>query len=440
MNSAVLDPVEKLDLARQRDLQERLLPTQIDLVRAGSPFFAALLEDEPVRSLDELATLPFVRKQELRNAQADDPPLGSIGGVALERVSRLHITSGTTGMPLLIGFTAADLERSTRVGARAFWAAGVRPRHVILHCLNYAFYVGGIADHMSVEATGATVVPVGIGQSDRVLDLFALLRPSAMFAITSYSHHLAEKAADRGLDPAALGLDLVVTGGEPGGDVHDVRARIERTWGCRVADTYGLGEVWPTFAGHCELRDGLHATAPDLLVIELLDMETERPLDWRTGATGELVYTHLEREASPLVRYRSGDIATVLDTACACGRGTPRFRLVGRVDDMFIVRGVNVFPSAVEAVLAEAVPGLRGFAIVLDRAAPEPPVPLVVEADNGVSAEDVGRIVRERLQVQVRVHSVPRGTLEVGQQKTKRIWRTYAGDKPDWLSRLVHSE
>ena len=308
---------------------------------------------------------------------------------------------------------------------------------MILHCLNYAFYVGGIADHMSVEATGATVVPVGIGQSDRALELFPVLRPTAMFAITSYSRHLAERALERGLEPAELGLRLVVTGGEPGGDAPDVRTRIEDTWACRVADTYGLGEVWPTFAGHCELRDGLHATAPDLLVIELLDLTTERPLEWRAGATGELVVTHLEREASPLVRYRTGDIAAVLDAACACGRGTPRFRLVGRVDDMFIVRGVNVFPSAVEAVLAESVPGLRGFAIVLDRAAPEPPVPLVVEAEDRIEPDGVARIVRERLQVQVRVHEVPRGTLEVGQQKTKRLWRTYAGDEPAWLGRLA---
>lgn len=431
------DPVERLGLEEQRELQELLLPAQIEHVRAGSPFFAARLGDAPVHSLDELARLPLVRKQELREAQAEDPPLGSIGGVPLTRVARMHVTSGTTGTPLLIGFTPADLERSTRVGARAFRAAGVRTDDVILHCLNYAFYVGGIADHMSVEATGATVVPVGIGQSDRVLDLFPVLRPTAMFAITSYSRHLAERALEGGLEPAELGLRLVVTGGEPGGDVPDLRASIESTWACRVADTYGLGEVWPTFAGHCELRDGLHATAPDLLVIELLDLATERPLEWRAGATGELVVTHLEREASPLVRYRTGDIAAVLDAACTCGRGTPRFRLVGRIDDMFIVRGVNIFPSAVEAVLAESVRGLRGFAIVLDRAAPEPPVPLVIEAEDRIEPDELARIVRERLQVQVRVHQLPPGTLELGQQKTKRLWRTYAGDEPAWLGQLA---
>lgn len=436
MTRAVPADIELLDFDKQRALQERLLPQQVAHVVAGSPFFAERLGSAPPRTLNELAELPFVTKQELRNAQAADPPLGTIAGVPNRRIARLHVTSGTTGVPLLIGFTSADLQRSSRAGARAFVAAGVRPHHVLLHCLNYAFYVGGLADHLSVECTGATVVPVGIGQSERVLELFPVLKPTAMFAITSYSRHLAERAAERGLDPASLGLELIVTGGEPGGDVPEIRQRIEETWACHVADTYGLGEVWPTFAAQCEVRDGLHQTAPDLLVIELVDLETGRSQEWQPGVTGELVYTQLEREASPLVRYRSGDIATVLEMECACGRRTPRFRLMGRADDMFVVRGVNVFPSAVEAVLAEAVRGLRGFALLLESDAPQPPIPLALEAEQPVDADALGSLVRERLQVHVIVHPLPRGTLELGQHKTRRIWRTHRGERPVWLPLL----
>lgn len=430
--SAVLSDVERLDAEEQRALQDERLPAQIAHVRAGSPFFAERLGDEPVAGVDDLAALPLTSKQELRDAQAEDPPLGAVAGVPRDRIARFHITSGTTGTPLLIGFTPADLAASTRAGSRAFWAAGARPGRTMLHCVNYAFYVGGVADHLSVEATGAAVVPVGLGQSERLLDLLRVLRPDGMFAITSYAHHLAEVARARGLEPAELGLRTIVMGGEPGGDVPEVRARIESTWDARAADTYGLGEVWPTFAAHCDLRDGLHVTAPDLLVSELVDPESGRPLEWRVGTTGELVYTHLEREASPLIRYRSGDLATVLSLACECGRRTPRLRLLGRVDDMLVVRGVNLFPSALEQVLSEALPALRGFALVVDDPVPRPPLLVFVETEEQVDAAALALSVRERLQVRVDVRRLPAGTMARSEHKTKRVWRRYAGEEPSW--------
>jgi phenylacetate-CoA ligase len=431
VTSDVYAEVERAPLEEQRKLQEEALPSQIEHVRAGSSFFARRLGDHPIRTLEDLATLPFVTKAELLAAQAERPPLGDVAGVGLEQVARLHITSGTTGAPLLVGFTSGDLERSTEAGARAFWAAGVRPDQTILHCVNYAFYAGGIADHMSLEATGATVVPVGLGQSERLLDLFPSLRPDGMFSITSYAHHLAERARGKGLDPAALGLRTIVTGGEPGGDVREVRARIEATWGARVADTYGLGEVWPTLGAQCELRNGFHVSAPDLLVTELVDPETSRALDWEPGATGELVYTHLAREASPLVRFRSGDRAVVLSVGCACGRGTPRFRLLGRVDDMVVVRGVNIFPSAIERLLAEELPTLRGFAVIVDEPIPVPPLALAVEAEEEIP-RGLARMIRERLQVQVEITALPPGTMTTSEHKTKRLWRRYAGEEPGW--------
>jgi phenylacetate-CoA ligase len=430
--SDVLSEVERLDPEQQRALQAERLPAQLEHVRRGSPFFAERLGDEPVTGVDDLALLPLTSKQELRDAQAEEPPLGTVAGVPRDRLSRFHVTSGTTGTPLLVGFTPRDVEASTRAGSRAFWAAGARPGRTILHCVNYSFYVGGVADHLSVEATGAAVVPVGLGQSDRLLDLFPVLRPNAMFSITSYAHHLAEVARARGLEPAELGLRTIVTGGEAGGDMPDVRGRIEATWNARAADTYGLGEVWPTFAAHCELRDGLHVNAPDLLVSELIDPEGERRLEWEVGVTGELVYTHLDREASPLVRYRSGDLATVLALACECGRRTPRFRLLGRVDDMIVVRGVNLFPSALEQVLSEAVPTLRGFAVVVDDPIPRPPLPVFVEAEEEVDGAALALAVRERLQVRVEVRRLAVGTIERSEHKTKRVWRRYAGDDPGW--------
>ncbi len=421
------DP-ERLSFEEQLALQERALAGQIERVRAGSAFYGERFST--VRTLAQLAEEPFVTKAELLEAQAADPPLGRIAGVLQEEIVRLHVTSGTTGTPLLIGFTRGDLGRSSLAGARAFRSAGVTPADTILHCVNYAFYAGGIADHMSLEATGATVVPVGLGQSDRLLDLIPSLRPTGMFSITSYANHLAERARTKGVDPAEVGLRTIVTGGEPGADIPEVRVRIEATWGARVADTYGLGEVWPTLGAQCEVRDGFHLSTPDLLVTELVDPETDRVLEWNPGATGELVYTHLRREASPLVRFRSRDRATVLALDCPCGRGQPRFRLLGRVDDMIVVRGVNVFPSAIERLLAEAVPAMRGFAVVLDQPIPVPPIPIAIEADE--IPDGLDRMIRERLQVQVAITALPRGTMASSEQKTKRVWRRYAGEDPGW--------
>jgi phenylacetate-CoA ligase len=420
--------VEGLAFETQLALQEERLGAQIERVRAGAPFYRDRLS--AVRSLDDLAAQPFVTKQELLAAQAEDPPLGALAGVPQEQIIRLHVTSGTTGTPLLIGFTAGDLERSSEAGARAFWSAGVRPGDTILHCVNYAFYAGGIADHMSMEATGATVIPVGLGQSDRLLDLFPSLRPTGIFSITGYVNHLAARAREKGLEPRELGLRTLITGGEPGGDIPEVRARIEETWDARVGDTYGLGDVWPTHAAQCDVRDGFHFSTPDLLVTELVDPETDRVLAWKPGATGELVYTHLDRESSPLVRFRSRDRAEVLALDCECGRSQPRFRLLGRVDDMIVVRGVNVFPAAIERLLAEAVPSLRGFAVLLDEPIPTPPIRVVVDAD-GIP-EGLDRMIRERLQVQVAITALPPGTMASSEQKTKRIWRRYAGEDPGW--------
>jgi phenylacetate-CoA ligase len=293
-----------------------------------------------------------------------------------------------------------------------------------------------VADHLSIERTGAMMVPMGIGQSQRILDLWQDLRPTAIFCTPSYARYLADAARNRGLDPGALGLRLLIVGGEPGGDVPEIRATIEETWHADVGDTYGLGEVWPTFAGQCEARDGIHLTAPDALWSELIDPIGREPVPMEPGAEGELVYTHLQRRATPLVRYRSGDIVKILDDSCGCGRGSPRFRIVGRADSMFIVRGVNVFSSAVEAVLREAVPGAGAFAVLVEGQPPEPPIPILVEVSGG-DPELAGRIaarIRARLQFSAAVRLVPPGTLGIeSEHKAKRVFRTYLGEGPPGL-------
>ena len=209
---------------------------------------------------------------------------------------------------------------------------------------------------MAIEASGATVVPVGVGQSQRLLDLIPRLGITAIFGTLSFPAYLAAKAREQGIDPTALGLRHIVTAGEPGAGLAAVRAEIERAWGVTVADTFGMSDVWSTMAGECGHSDGLHLTTGEHALLEVIDPETAEPLPLEDGVHGELVWTHLDRQASPLLRYRSSDLATVWTDPCPCGRTTPRIRIGGRRDDMLRVQAVNVYPQAIGELLARRPP------------------------------------------------------------------------------------
>jgi phenylacetate-CoA ligase len=420
--------IETMPPAWTRRLEEERLAQQIVRCYEQAPFYRRKLDDAGVRPeaigrLEDLANLPFTTKQELRESQADTPPYGDFVCVDGIDIVRVHLSSGTTGKPLVIPYTERDLATSNEVGARAFWAAGVRPDDTVLHCLAYGFYTGGLSDHAALEATGATMVPVGLGQSARVLELWPELRPTALFSTITYPLHLAEAAAERSIDPRRLGLSKLIVTGEPGGQIASTRRRLEDLWSATVGDTYGLSDVWGTFAGECEEHDGLHFCGQGATLVELVDPDTEEQMPMEEGVRGELVFTHLQREAAPLIRFRSRDIAEIVALECECGRTGFRFRVAGRSDDMFRVRGVNVFPSAVEELLREF--GIDRFAIVLERFPVEPPVKILVEGVNG-REQQLAQAVRARLEFtcEIAAASLPRS-----EAKSKRLYRVYEGEE-----------
>ena len=420
--------IETMPPAWTRRLEEERLAEQVSRCYDRSPFYRRKLEDAGVRPehierLEDLAGLPFTTKEELRASQAENPPYGDYVCVDGIEIVRLHLSSGTTGKPLVMPYTERDVATSAEVGARAFWAAGVRPDDTVLHCLSYSFYTGGISDHAALEATGAAMIPVGLGQSARLLELWPDLRPTALFSTITYPVHLAETAADRGLDPRSLGLAKLVVTGEPGGQIAATRKRLEELWGAEVGDTYGLSEVWGTLAGECEEREGLHFSGQDAALVELIDPEGGKQLPVEEGARGELVFTHLYREAAPLIRFRSRDVAEILGVDCPCGRTGFRFRVVGRSDDMFRVRGVNVFPSAVEELMREQ--GVDRFAIVLDSFPVEAPVRILVEGVKGRERE-LAQAVRARLDFTCEIAAA---TLPRSEAKSKRLYRVYDGEE-----------
>ncbi len=406
------------------------LEEQLAYLEASSPFYAERLRGvrEHVRTPADLPRLPFTTKDELREGQRADPPYGPHLCAPRERLVRMHVTSGTTGEPVAVGFTQADHEANSAVGGEAFRIAGVRPGDTIAHCLNYALYAGGIADHMALEASGATVVPVGTGQSRRLLDLIPRLGINAIFGTLSFPAYLAERAREVGVDPLSLGLRHIVTAGEPGAGLAAVRAEIEAAWGASVVDTFGMSDVWSTMAGACEEGEGLHLTVGDHAVLELMDPDTGEPVPLEDGAAGELVWTHLRREASPLLRYRSADLGRVWTSPCACGRTTPRIRIDGRRDDMLRVQAVNVYPQAIGTLLARRTE-LGRHCIVAEGDPIVPPLRLYVEAPPDVELDGVASELEDALRARFAVTRLNPGSLPVAEHKTRIVHRTARGDE-----------
>jgi phenylacetate-CoA ligase len=405
------------------------LQEQLAYLEASSPFYRKRLHGvrEHIRSAADLPRLPFTTKEELREGQRRDPPFGPHLCAPRERLVRMHVTSGTTGEPVAIGLTRQDHEANSAVGGEAFRIAGVRPDDVVAHCLNYALYAGGIADHMALEASGATVVPVGTGQSLRLLELIPRLGISSIFGTLSFPAYLAERAREAGVDPRALGLRHLVTAGEAGAGLTAVRSEIERAWGATVADTFGMSDVWSTMGGACGEGEGLHLTVEGHALLELIDPDSGEPVALEDGASGELVWTHLRREASPLLRYRSSDLGRVWTAPCACGRSSPRIRIDGRRDDMLRVQAVNVYPQAIGAILAGDA-RLGRHCVVADGDPVVPPLHVYVEAPAQVDLARLTGELHTALHARFALTRLEPGSLPVAEHKTRIVHRTARGD------------
>jgi phenylacetate-CoA ligase len=346
----VWDPVETAPRERLRELQLERLRATVERTLQGQPVFASRLAEagvtdaQEIGTLDDLARLPFSRKSDLR----DNYPLGLLA-VPREEVVRLHASSGSHGKPTVVGYTRADLDAWTEVMARCMTMAGVRPGMVLHNANGYGLFTGGHGFHYGGERIGATVIPVSGGFTARQAMLLADLGGQALSATPSYALVIAQAVRDAGLDREDLALEIGLFGGEPW--TEEMRTELDRELGIKAVNTYGLSEMCgPGVAAEClEMRSGLHIQE-DHFLTEIVDPETGEPL--AEGEEGELVFTTLLKEAQPLIRYRTGDIASVTTEPCACGRTMARITaLRGRLDDMLIIRGVNLFPSTVETLL-----------------------------------------------------------------------------------------
>jgi phenylacetate-CoA ligase len=376
--------IETAPRAALRALQGERLAAAVARARARVPFYkdtlaAASMEDEDV-TLERLADLPFTRKDHLR----EHYPFG-LFAVPREQLVRIHASSGTRGKPTVVGYTRADLELWREVMARALASAGAVPGQLIQVAYGYGLFTGGLGFHDGAEHMGLTVVPISSGNTLRQILLLQDFRPQGLACTPSFALHIGESMREQGIDPRALGVAYGLFGAEPWTEA--MRAQLEALWGCVAVDFYGLSEmIGPGVATECaEARDGLHVNE-DHFLPEIVDPRTGASLP--DGQEGELVLTTLTREALPMIRYRTGDVTRLDPSPCRCGRTTVRMaRIKGRTDDMLIIKGVNVYPSQLEAALLTLEDVAPHYQVLVDRRGSFPTL--------AVHVEPVERLVRE---------------------------------------------
>jgi phenylacetate-CoA ligase len=377
-------------------------------------------------ALKDIAKLPFSTKSELKQAIDENPPFGSNLCVPPEQVKRVYQTSGTTGSPSVLALTRADMDMWTAIGTRTYFATGIHDHSSVLTTFGAGPFVAGHT-HFVLSRIGSRSVPVAPGDTDRVIFGLKSGLADTLLSTPSFAQYLANRLEKAEPDPASMALTHIVTGGEPGGGIPAIRDHIQAVLGVTVTEVMGIGDIAPSLFGECPQQEGMHFCGGGHVWVELVDPQSREPMTIESGAVGELVYTHLTREAMPVVRFLGGDIARVESAVCECGRTTFRTRVIGRRDDMFIVRGVNVYPTAVLAVVGEFRPRVTGRARVIRRG-PEvsiqPPVPIEVEVPGSPGpdvalAAEIEAAIHTRLTFRSKVDLVPEATFGESGYKTR---------------------
>ncbi|HVQ03019.1 MAG TPA: AMP-binding protein [Burkholderiaceae bacterium] len=422
--------------------QAQQIEAMLPALRQRSGLYArlhhGLPEQAALRGLADLATLPFTLKDDLRAAQqaaSAEQPFGDNQGVPSSDIVQAIASSGTTGDPLFYALTARDVDRLSDAIANVWFTAGIRRGDRVAHLVGLPMVAGGLPYADGFRRVGATLCWLGGFPTERILRDMHRLRVNALLATTSFALYLAERWDEVGRDgsePSAL--CKVLGGGEPGLGQTEIRARIQR--GLKLShlrETMGLGDVLPSMWGECEQQDGMHFNAQRDVAVELIDPDTGEQKAWADGTSGELVYTTFARDATPVVRYRSRDHAQVIGLRCACGRTSPRIRVIGRTDDMLIYKGMNVFPTAIRNFVVQRFAGqveplLRIVKDHKEQVRFDHPLPVEIEASASLDAVQraalapaIEEAVRGQLQVRVAVSVLPHGALPRGAYKNPLV-------------------
>ena len=423
------DEFETLPREALAALQSKRLRDLVDRVYAAVPFYRRKLDEAgfqagDVSGLGDLPNLPFTTKDDLRETY----PFG-LFAVPMERVVRVHASSGTTGKPTVVGYTRRDIDIWAELMARTLACGGTTKGDVVHNAYGYGLFTGGLGAHYGAERIGATVIPISGGNTKRQIMLMQDFGSTILLCTPSYALNLAEVMAEDGVDPASLRLKCGLFGAEPWSE--SMRAEIEKKLKISALDIYGLSEViGPGVASECiEEKSGLHVFE-DHFIPEVIDPSTGKVLPY--GETGELVFTTITKEAFPVIRYRSRDISRLSASPCSCGRTHVRMdRISGRTDDMLIIRGVNVFPSQIESVLMTIEGVEPHYQLIVSRDGSLDHLEVQVEVGEAIFSDEIKGLetlarrieheIKDMLGVSCKVKLVEPKTIQRSEGKAKRV-------------------
>ena len=421
--------IECMELENLKNIQSERLKKTVEYAYKNCVFYKKKLDKhgvamEGIKGIDDIKKLPVTTKNDMR----DSYPF-QLFSAPVKEVSEIRVSSGTTGNFTVVGYTKEDLKLWAEVMARALGCAGAEPGDMIQIAYGYGLFTGGLGFHYGALEMGLTVLPTSSGQTKRQLKLMNDFKPRILACTPSYCLYMAEEAREMGLDPRNSSWEIGSFGAEPWSE--SMRKEIESTWSMVATDVYGLSEIiGPGVAHECSHKKGLHIFS-DVFYPEVIDSKTGKPV--KKGEKGELVITTLTKRAIPLLRYGTRDIVSISYEKCACGRTSPRIsKIVGRTDDMIIVRGINVFPSQIEHVLL-GIEGIRPhYQLVVDRKAGElDELEVIVEVDEKIFSDEMKTLrgleekikkeIESVLGVVVRVKLVEPKTIERSEGKAKRV-------------------
>lgn len=419
---------ETMSRGQIKEIQLKRLKSLVERLYNNVPFYRKKFKERgilpgDIKTLEDIRHLPFTTKQDLR----DTYPFGMFA-VPMEEVVRLHGSSGTTGKPVVVGYTKNDLKTWGSLMARCMTMAGVSSKDVVQNAYGYGLFTGGLGVHYGAETLGATIVPMSGGNTAKQLMLMQDFGTSVLACTPTYALYMAEEAHAGGVDWNKIKLKVGIFGAEPWSDA--MRQQLEERWNITALDIYGLSEVLgPGVACECLCKKGLHINE-DHFIAEVIDPETGEQLPY--GEKGELVFTSLTKEAFPVLRYRTRDISVLYEDKCQCGRTLVRMeRVTGRTDDMLIIRGVNVFPSQVESVLLEFGETEPHYLLVVDRKGAMDDLEIWVEvsdrmfSDKVRGLEDLEKRLRSRLfsvlGISAKIKLVEPKSIPRSEGKAKRI-------------------
>ena len=435
------EEMETMPPDKLAELESGLLRRQLAYICERSSFYRKKFDEagvniEDVRTTRDITRLPFMNKDDIRKTQAEEGGLGGHLCAPFTSVVRVQGTSGTTGKPIYVGLTARDGDNWKELFARHAWCGGIRPGDSYINPANFTLFVGGLSEAVSAEAMGFCVIPAPLATTgvEKLMQLVQDLKPTVLFATPSATVFLAEYVrSEVKMEPRDLGFKKGFMAGEA--MAEEDRRRIEEEWGVVARSYYGMADVAADMASECGEGEGMHFCGQGLILAELVDPATLEPVEMSDGAEGEIVYTHIDREATPVVRYRCRDWVKVFTSPCPCGRTSFRFSVLGRTDDMLKVKAVNVFPSAVKDVICSFMPETTGeFRIVLRQPGPyiNTNLELKIEHGEGFPSEGLEELaarlrqtMREKLAFTPVVEMIPPGTLPRSEYKIEYFERAY---------------